>query len=191
MTDHVDPDSVPFRLAMASGVMSAGATGVQCTKRHPLLRIRVQLPGGLACAIGLPLLIGMSKYETLVPAANVQNTVLAAIIAHLLGYVIYRRLGSFPGTAGSRYILPTFALTYGLVFMVIFFLRLDYNRLQAAGSFSLSVLWYFGLALVTRRLETYRFAVVPGGDVTGLQALGRAVWSYIPSPQVSMGQVQA
>jgi lipopolysaccharide/colanic/teichoic acid biosynthesis glycosyltransferase len=190
MTDRVDSGSVTFGLATAGASVGAGSSGVQRTRRHPLLRIRVQLPGGLACAIGLPLLLGMMKYQTVVLQDNVQNTVLAAVIAHLLGYVIYRRLGSFPGTAASRYILPTFAFTYGLVFMAIFFLRLDYNRLQAAGSFSLSVLWYFGLTLITRRLEVYRFAVVPGGNVAGLQAIGRAIWSYIPSPHVSIGEVQ-
>lgn len=190
MTEHARPDSTPFlRAAISDG--KAGAGGVERTRRHPLLRIRVQLPGGLACAIGLPYLIGITKYQTAFPQGNVQNTILAAVIAHLLGYIIYRRLGSFPGTAASRYILPTFALTYGLVFMAIFFLRLDYNRLQAAGSFSLSVLWYFGLTLVTRRLEVYRFAVVPGGDVSALHGVGRAIWSVIPSPTVSMGQVQA
>jgi lipopolysaccharide/colanic/teichoic acid biosynthesis glycosyltransferase len=189
MTDHAKPES--FRFAAAGGGVSARSSGVQRTKRHPLLRIRVQLPGGLACAIGLPLLAGMAKYQSVLPYDNVQNTVVAAVIAHLLGYAIYRRLGSFPGTAASRYILPTFALTYGLVFMAIFFLRLDYNRLQAAGSFTLSVLWYFGLTLVTRRLEIYRFGVVPGGNVAGLQAIGRAIWSYIPSPHVSVGEVQA
>jgi lipopolysaccharide/colanic/teichoic acid biosynthesis glycosyltransferase len=191
MTNHANPKSTPFRLATAGVAWGTASGAVQRTRRHPLLRIRVQLPGGLACAIGLPYLIGIAKYQTVFPPGNVQNTILAAIIAHLLGYLIYRRLGSFPGTASSRYILPTFAFTYGLVFMAIFFLRLDYNRLQAAGSFSLSVLWYFSLALVTRRLEIYRFAVVPGGNVAALQAIGRAIWSYIPSPQISVGEVQA
>lgn len=189
MTNHAKSDS--FRLATAGAGVDARNSGVQRTRRHPLLRIRVQLPGGLACAIGLPYLVGIAKYQTVIPQDNVLNTIVAAVIAHLLGYMIYRRLGSFPGAAASRYILPTFALTYGLVFMAIFFLRLDYNRLQAAGSFSLSVLWYFGLTLVTRRLEIYRFAVVPGGNVAELQAIGRAIWSYIPSPGVSVGQVQA
>ncbi len=153
--------------------------------------MRVQLLGGLAFAVGLPYLIFMMRYQTVFPHGNVQNTILAAIVAHFLGYLIYRRLGSFPGTAASRYILPTFAVTYGLVFMIIFFLRLDYSRLQAAGSFSLSVLWYFGIALVTRRLETYRFAVVPGGNVAALQAVRHATWSFIPSPGASMGEVHA
>lgn len=112
-----------------------------------------------------------------------QVTIFAALIAHTSGYLLYKRIGNFPGVAAAGYILPTFALTYGLVFMAIFFFRFDYSRFQAAASFIQSTLWYFGLSLATRRLDPYRLAVIPGGDVDRLDDIPGVSWHRIHSPE--------
>ena len=101
--------------------------------RHPLLRVRYQLLGGLLLAVGLPLLIRMGLESRVVFSINNQVTLTAAVFAHLLGYLVYKRLDVFPGVATFSTILPAFALSYGLVFLAIFFFRLDYSRFQAAG----------------------------------------------------------
>ncbi|TIL97326.1 MAG: polyprenyl glycosylphosphotransferase, partial [Mesorhizobium sp.] len=85
------------------------------------------------------------------------------------GYMLYKRIGNFPGVAAAGYIFPTFALTYGLVFVTIFFFRFDYSRFQAAASFIQSTFWYFGLSLATRQMDSYRLAIIPGGDVDRLE----------------------
>ena len=123
--------------------MTAGMKGF----RHPLQRKRYQILGGLLFAIGLPLAIRLAFDPRLILTSNLQITVMAAAVAHVTGYFTYRRLGSFPGVAATGAILPTFALTYGTVFLLIFFFRLDYSRFQAAGSFLMSVSWYFGVGL--------------------------------------------
>lgn len=112
-----------------------------------------------------------------------QVTILAAFIAHTSGYLLYKRIGNFPGVAAAGNILPTFALTYGLVFVTIFFFRFDYSRFQAAASFFQSTLWYFGLSLATRRLDPYRLAVIPGGDVNRLESIPGVSWHRIHSPE--------
>lgn len=112
-----------------------------------------------------------------------QVTILAAFIAHTSGYFFYKRIGNFPGVAAAGYILPTFALTYGLVFVTIFFFRFDYSRFQAAASFIQSTLWYFGLSLATRRLDSYRLAVIPGGDVDRLESIPGVHWHRVDSPE--------
>ncbi|TIM64797.1 MAG: polyprenyl glycosylphosphotransferase, partial [Mesorhizobium sp.] len=152
-------------------------------QRHLLLRMRFQLLGGLTFAILLPAMVRMSFNQQVIWSTNMQATIFAAFVAHTLGYLLYKRIGNFPGVAAAGYILPTFALTYGLVFMAIFFFRFDYSRFQAAASFFQSTLWYFGLSLATRRLDPYRLAVIPGGDVDRLQSIPGVSWHRIHSPE--------
>ncbi len=158
--------------------------------RHPLLRVRYQLLGGLLLAVGLPLLIRMGLESRVVFSINNQVTLTAAVFAHLLGYLVYKRLDVFPGVATFSTILPAFALSYGLVFLAIFFFRLDYSRFQAAGSFLISASWYFALSVFTHRLEPYRLALVPGGDVESLAAVDGVVWDRLASPEARPGKVQ-
>ncbi|MER8956275.1 sugar transferase [Mesorhizobium sp. M0833] len=151
-------------------------------RRHLLLRMRFQLLGGLTFAILLPALIRMSFDEHVIWQSNMQVTIFAAFTAHTTGYLLYKRIGNFPGVAAAGYILPTFALTYGLVFVTIFFFRFEYSRFQAAASFIQSTVWYFGLSLATRRLDAFRLAIIPGGDVDRLESIPGVNWQRIHSP---------
>ncbi|MER9652392.1 sugar transferase [Mesorhizobium sp. M0152] len=152
--------------------------------RHFLFRIRFQLLGGLTFAIFAPAIIRIAFNPEVIYTINLQVTVAAAVMAHLAGFLAHRRIGNFPGVAAASYILPTFALSYGAVFLTIFFFRFEYSRFQAAASFTQSTLWYFGLSLVARRLDPYRLVVVPGGDVERLRALQGVHWFWIQSTNV-------
>ncbi|WP_376705429.1 sugar transferase [Mesorhizobium sp. ISC25] len=161
------------------------ATTIQLpNRRHFLLRMRFQLLGGLTFAILLPAFVRMSVDPRVIWSSNMQVTIFAAFIAHATGYSFYKRIGNFPGVAAAGYILPTFALTYGLVFVTIFFFRFDYSRFQAAASFIQSTLWYFGLSLVTRRLDAHRLAIIPGGDVHRLESIPGVNWHRIRTPDM-------
>lgn len=151
-------------------------------RRHWLLRIRFQLLGGLMVAILLPALIRSSIDYRVLLSSNMQTTMIAAAFAHILGFFAYRRMGNFPGLAAASYILPTFALTYGTVMVTILLMRYDYSRFQAVGSFMLSVSWYFGVSLGTRRIEPYRLAIIPGGGVEKIQEIGGVIWRRLQSP---------
>ncbi|WP_246681196.1 sugar transferase [Mesorhizobium sp. B2-6-1] len=158
------------------------ATSTLVGSRHFLFRIRFQLIGGLTFAIVAPALIRIAFKPDAVYVANLQVTVAAAVIAHVAGFLAYRRIGNFPGVAAASYILPTFVLSYGLVFLTIFFFRFEYSRFQAAASFTQSTLWYFGLSIITRHLEPYRLVVIPGGNVERLRTLPGVHWFWITSP---------
>ncbi|RWK55830.1 MAG: polyprenyl glycosylphosphotransferase [Mesorhizobium sp.] len=145
--------------------------------------MRFQLLGGLTFAILLPAMVRMSFDQQVIWSTNMQATISAAFIAHTSGYLLYKRIGNFPGVAAAGNILPTFALTYGVVFLAIFFFRFDYSRFQAAASFFQSTLWYFGLSLATRRLDPYRLAIIPGGDVDRLHSIPGVSWHRIHSPE--------
>lgn len=148
---------------------------------HWLLRIRFQLAGGLFVAILIPALIRSSLDFQVLLSSNLQTTMVAAAVAHILGFFAYRRMGNFPGLAAASYILPTFLLSYGTVMVAILMFRYDYSRFQAVGSFVLSVAWYFGVSLGVRRIQPYRLAIVPGGHVEKVHSIGGVVWQQLTS----------
>ncbi|WP_245295124.1 sugar transferase [Manganibacter manganicus] len=158
--------------------------------RHPLLRLRYQLLGGMLAAVGLPFFIRLAIDWQGAVVITVQVTIMAGVAAHLVGYMIYKRLDVFPGVATFSTILPAFAISYGLVFLLIFFLRLDYSRFQAGASFLISSSWYFGLSVFIRRLEPYRLAMIPQGDVERLMQVKGVVWEHLASPDARLGRVQ-
>ncbi|MDH4412426.1 MAG: sugar transferase [Rhizobium sp.] len=166
------------------------AVGYWDTPRHTALRIRYQLLGGLFFAVGIPLVLRMLAVPEVLSSSNHQVTVTAAIVAHLAGYVLYRRLGAYPGVAAAGAILPTFALTYGTVFLVIFFFRFDYSRFQAAGSFVMSTMWYFGWSFFASKLQPTCLAVVPAGDVGQVTSIGDVSWRVLTSPQRPSERIQ-
>lgn len=159
------------------------------SSRHLLQRKRHQILGGLFFAIGIPLFLRIAFEPRVIYTSNYQVTITAAAVAHVLGYFVYRRLGAFPGVAATGAILPTFALTYGTVFLLIFFFRFDYSRFQAAGSFLVSVFWYFGLSLLNRRRETYQLAILPGGQVDQVRSIPGVSWRPLDSPDATPGPV--
>ncbi|MGI6245937.1 MAG: sugar transferase [Pseudochelatococcus sp.] len=157
---------------------------------RPQALSQLQLPGGLLFAIGIPFLVRIMVAPEVFFSINHQVTVSAGIIAHLAGYFIYRRLGTFPGVAAAGVILPTFLLTYGIVFVAIFLFRWDYSRFQAMGSFLMSVTWYFGLNLLrASRSNAYRLAIIPGGNVGQLRRIKGVSWHMLPSPEAAIGHV--
>ncbi len=166
------------------------AVGFWDAPRHIALRVRYQLVGGLLFAIGVPLILRMLFVPEVLSSANHQVTVTAAIVAHLAGYLLYRRLGTYPGFAAAGAILPTFALTYGTVFVIIFFFRFDYSRFQAAGSFTLSTVWYFGWSFLVSKLQPTRLAVVPAGDIGTVTSIADVAWRVLTTPNRPPERIQ-
>lgn len=144
--------------------------------KNLLVNTYFQLIGGLLFSIFLPLAIRMMFVPEVYTSINHQITIIAASCAHIVGYLLYKRLGVFPGVAVSFNILPTFALTYGGMFVIIFLFRFEYSRFQSVGSFICSIAWYFVLTLLLRRLQQQKLAIVPGGDTSQVMSISSVVW---------------
>lgn len=158
-------------------------------QRHLLHRIRFQLLGGIAFAILTPTLVRMLIDPNILYYSNLQITILAGVIAHTAGFFFFRRIINLPGVAAAGYIMPTFALSYGLVYLVIFLFRIDYSAFQAAGSLTLSIFWYFALSILSRRLDPYSLAVIPGGAVGRLEEISGVNWRWLGSPDTVVDRV--
>lgn len=159
-------------------------------RHRPLWLTRYQLLGGLLVAIGLPFLISLANNWYAATGSTMQTTILAGVAAHLLSYIIYKKLDIFPGVAAFSTIMPAFAIGYGLVVVSIIFFRLDYSRFMLGSSFLISVGWYFGMSLFIQRLEPYRLAIIPLGDTERLMRAEGVIWEQLTSPDATVRGVQ-
>lgn len=152
---------------------------------------RFQLLWGLLIMVAVSWLTHMVVDPVAFEASRSKITILAPVVAHVLGYLAYRRFDLFPGMAATGAILPTFFLSYGVTLVVILLFRLDYSRLQLVTSFLASVSWYLVFDLVGRRLNPYQLGIVPGGKANLLEELSRGVsWRRLKSPGAVPQQVQ-
>lgn len=151
---------------------------------------RLQLPFGFAfmLAVSLALLVPLSP-ET-VETSNFKNTIVAAAIAHVIGYLSYRRFDVFPGLASAGAILPTFLLAYGAALLAVVMLRLEYSRAQLLISFFSSISWYVALQLLVGRWQPYRLAIVPGGQSDRLPSIPNVSWTVLEKPTAALPPVQ-
>src|SRR5689334_4939040 len=135
-------------------------------------KIRVQLLGGFLVAVLFPAFVrwGLDWMEA-AQASSLQNSLFGTLAALVLGYFILRQLIAFPGVEASAYIVPAFALSYGLLIVALMLLRLDYSRYQLLASFTTAVVWFYGVFFIARRNLRPRLAIVPGGRKFGLDQI--------------------
>lgn len=94
-----------------------------------------------------------------------QNTLLACLVALVLGFFLHRSLSKLPGTYESFGILPGYLASFGLVLAGILLLRIEYARALLVLSFLASVAWFFMVYLVVQRETVLRLGTIPGGRV--------------------------
>lgn len=158
--------------------MSIPAGKFASARRTLWHRIRLQLGGGLLLAVLLPY---AARYQLEIASdrASLDNSLVATIVALVGGFYSFRRVSLYPGVRASFHILPTFAISYGLVLAVFFFARLDYSRLHFLLSFLLCVFWYYIVYFKLQRQQSLRIGVVPFGDIDSLVDLPDAQWTRL------------
>jgi lipopolysaccharide/colanic/teichoic acid biosynthesis glycosyltransferase len=146
-----------------------------------LARNRYQLVGAGLIAVVLPALIhGELGAEARVGSA--ETTLIGTLVAVLLGAYVLRRLTGFPGVQRYSYVLPVFVAAYGAMIVVFFFLRLDYSRLQLAGSFLGAVIWFYFVLHVEKLVRRPRLLVLRGGNADALTQIEGPDWQIATSP---------
>lgn len=137
-------------------------------------RTRLQLGAGLLLSVLLPWLVRYriegGEY------ASLENSLFGTGVALVFGYYGFRRLARYPGVRTSYPILPSFAVSYGVVLAAFFFMRLDYSRLQFAASFALAIVWFYIVYFKARRRQRLRIGIVPFGTAPELEAIDDVHW---------------
>jgi lipopolysaccharide/colanic/teichoic acid biosynthesis glycosyltransferase len=154
-------------------------------------RRRFQFSVGLLLAIILPWTLRVMLAEQDSDLMGLQTAVIGTAIALAAGYYGFRRLSLLPGARASYHIVPSFAISYGIVLTVFFFARFDYSRLQFVASFLLCVAWYYTVYFNLQRQHRLRIGVVPFGDVTAAQEIVDVSWIHLEDPKSDPGPLDA
>lgn len=144
-------------------------------------RVRLQLGVGLLLAVILPYLVRLRQELGQADLESINNSLVGTIVALVGGYYAFRRVSYYPGVRASYHILPTFAVSYGLVLVTFFFSRLDYSRLHFLISFLLCVFWYYVVYFKLQRQHTLRIGIVPSGQVDHLFEIPDVQWIQLSS----------
>lgn len=146
-------------------------------------RLRVQLLGGLLLAVWLPSLVRWPGQGLISGGVTSLNyAIIGSLVAVLGGYWVLRQLSAYPGVKATQYIVPTFAVSYAIVIIGFFLLRIDYSRYQFVASYLLAVIWFYAVFFLVRRAIRPRFAVVPFGKTKQLDDSVMADWLRLASP---------
>jgi sugar transferase len=145
-------------------------------------RRRFQLGAGLLLAVIAPWILRLELSGPGSDLRGLEAAVIGTTLALLAGYYGFQRLSVFPGARASYHILPSFAISYGLVLVGFFFARLDYSRLQFIVSFVICIAWYYVVYSQLQRQHRLQIGVVPFGEVDTLRDIPDVHWIMLPHP---------
>lgn len=154
-------------------------------------RAVMQLAGGLVIAVLFPWLLRALLEPYNANYISQENSLIGTTVALIAGHLFLRSLTSFPGIRAGNYVIPTFAISYGVVLAVFFFLRLDYSRLHFVGSFILCTIWYLAILYWRRQDRVLTLGIVPAGEVRDLPDIGGANWIPLDDPHIVLRGLDA
>lgn len=147
-----------------------------------LASVRFQLTGALALGVPLPEMIRKTYEYYPDDVFNYDTTMLGTIAAIILGYLIFRKVTSLPGTSALANQVPGFLISYATIAAIFFTLRLDFSRQQFILSFVLVSAFFFLVTIIQTRLNRRVIALVKGGRTNALTELDYVDWIVINHP---------
>lgn len=144
---------------------------------------RVQLFGALATGILGAYLVRLYYEAQPDLIVSYDTTLIGTSVAVLLGFIIYRKVTSLPGTAALMNIIPAFTVSYLTIAALFFALRLDFSRQQFGVSFVAVVLFFFLIGYFANRLRRPTFGFVAGYKTDRLTRLDYVDWVRLSSPE--------
>lgn len=153
---------------------------------NPLFQLGV---AALACVIW-PFLLTARFLPAGVNDYVAQNTLVACLVALVLGFMLHRSLSNLPGTFESYGILPGYLTSFGLVLAVILLFRVEYTRSLLVMSFLACIVWFFAVYLMVQRRTLLRLGVIPGGRLPRFDEL-TGVTSRVLTAQSTLDDIDA
>ena len=131
---------------------------------------------GFMIAIVLPMLVRQLTTGIPITQATQYNTALGGTLALLLGVLGYRRLHIFPGIVAGSYIFMTLTVTFAVLAVSFFMMRIDYSRVQFLSSYLLSLALYLLIHQKITLRRRLRVGVVPSEATSRLPAFDKVDW---------------
>jgi lipopolysaccharide/colanic/teichoic acid biosynthesis glycosyltransferase len=159
-------------------ITASQASARLVSARGPRLasRLRFQLGGGLVFAIFVPLQIWLALIDEASLNTPALQTLVASIIALVLGSWQFRSISQFPGVEASLNIFSSFSLSFGLVGASFLLLRLEYVRSIFLWSYGLSIVWFYLTYWILQRRRRIRIGFVPGAYARSLHEVDGISW---------------
>lgn len=159
-----------------SGAYAGAKRSHQQTGIGRLLRLRYMILAGFIIAIVLPMLVRQLTTGIPITQATQYNTGLGGTLALLLGVLGYRRLQIFPGIVAGSYIFMALTVTFAVLAVSFFMMRIDYSRLQFLSSYLLSLAVYLYIHQKITLRRRLRVGVVPSEATLRLPAFEKVDW---------------
>lgn len=112
------------------------------------------------------------------------NVMVTVTLAILVGVFVLRRVSAFPGTKAFGYILPSFAIPYGLALAFLLAFRINYSSIYLGMSFAAALGIAFFTNLWIERNVVFRFHVAPFGRALAMTEIAAAEWLFLAQPKV-------
>lgn len=104
------------------------------------------------------------------------NTVIASAFALVIGLVLFRRAGTYPGISMVGRVLPATAASYGMLAAIFLFFRLDYSRLTFLFGFLTATLFFFIVSAYLRSRRGQRLYVIPSDSTCAISDVPNIDW---------------
>ncbi|MEP3266527.1 MAG: sugar transferase [Hyphomicrobiales bacterium] len=162
------------------------------SKLPRVARVRFQLLGGILFCLVLPFALRFGDNVISLTSPNIKSTVIALMVAILLGYFATRRLTNYPGVRAVSYVLVSYTFTFAIVISIFFILRLDYSRYLFVSSYLLCIFWFSVVHFSSRRALKTKLTLIKGGNWEELGKVNLVDWTILESTeqyQKNMGAI--
>lgn len=151
-----------------------------------LLRLRFQLFGLVAVAAFMPAFARGNFTLTGIMAGNNLHTMIGVAAASVLGFLVHRRLSSFPGTLSTSHIATAFSGSFGVMVLIYFLFRIDYSRSIFVAGYGMSIAFMYIISIAINRSQKLQLGFIPLGATDHLEGLSGVSWRRIDSPEESL-----
>jgi lipopolysaccharide/colanic/teichoic acid biosynthesis glycosyltransferase len=162
-------------------------------QRNHWYRLRWQIVSGLIAAT-LPIIARLLLIDhSLEQGFNaLVNAFWGGLIAILLGILLIRNVGRYPGVERASAIIPGFSVSFGILVVSLLMLRLDYSRWALGGAYFCAIfIFYLGYTQIFGR-RRLKIAVIPlGDDIRSLLGIPGIDWIVFESPDRTLPGVDA
>ncbi len=155
--------------------------GVRTGIKSLILRLRVQLLGGLLFIVVPPIMVNFDF--VIDDSATRNNSILVVLLSYFIGFYALKKLTAYPGINTNFYIIPVFSSVYGLMIAALLFLRLDYSRSLLGMCFILTLIWVYLVQYIVSKLARPTIAICPTENTQTLTAIAGAKWEVLKQSQ--------
>jgi len=156
-----------------------------------LKRIRYQIILGLLIGVVCPVLLRQIVFGVPFYVSTQIFTIMGGAIALVMGYIGYRRMLLFPGISSGGYVITSLTITFSILVILMFIMRLDYSRLQLLNCYILSTGTLLFIHLKVERHRKLVFAYVAGGLTGELPKIPHVDWRRIDAPDAILDAIDA